>query len=77
MSTTWLCLHRHLSVQAVNEALQPGGGATSDEDSLPDGNDPSMFAENVSGGSVGGYSSGNEDGAGVSEETNLRSFDLY
>ncbi|CAM9221170.1 unnamed protein product, partial [Ectocarpus sp. 4 AP-2014] len=37
------------SVQAVNEALQPGGGATSDDDSLPDGNDPRMFAYNVSG----------------------------
>lgn len=68
MSTTWLCLwpHRHLSVQAVNEALQPGGGATSDEDSLPDGDDPRVYADNTAGGSVGGYSSGNEDGAGVS-----------
>ncbi|CAM9212877.1 unnamed protein product, partial [Ectocarpus fasciculatus] len=60
------------SVQAVNEALQPGGGATSDEDSLPDGDDGDgdgddtrVYADNTSGGSVGGYSSGNEDGAGA------------
>lgn len=84
-ATCWYpWLHDHLSVQAVNEALQPGGGATSDEDSLPDGDDPRMFAENMSGGSgsMGGYlySGGNEDGAGVSEEceeTNLRFQSLF
>lgn len=61
-----------LVVQAVNDALQPGGGATSDEDSLPDGGeDATMFAGQYSGGSSGGgFSSGNDlhddgDGPGV------------
>lgn len=54
----------------MKDGLQPGGGAMSDgdEDSSLDGEDePSMFAEQVSGGSGGGggFSSGNEDGLGV------------
>ena len=51
----------------MQDGLQPGGGATSDDSSLGGDGDPAMFGDQKSAGSVGGFdfSSGNEDDPGV------------
>lgn len=56
--------------QAMQDGLQPGGGATSDDSLLGGEEDPGMFADQNSGGTEGGFDfsrgGGNEDEPGVS-----------
>lgn len=67
---TMICLR-----QAVNDALQPGGGATSDDSPEDGDDDDSTFArrrrshEGQGEGGYGSNSSGNDDGTGVSTLT--------